>query len=146
MTSFTSVVNPNASEQEFRIEISYIGLPDPITTKYEIDNEKLIVYKELYSNSVDKFEKHDVLEIKNFDRQKIVKFLNRTDWASLPKTMDNTVIDGYHYKVNLEVQGQKYEYKISNSYHATYDSLFSITTCLLPKKRMRKHYNLPYSD
>ena len=54
-TGFTTADRQENADQSFKIEISYIGLPHPVTTKYSIDNNKLTVYQTHYDSQKDSF-------------------------------------------------------------------------------------------
>jgi hypothetical protein len=145
-TGFTTADRQENADQSFKIEISYIGLPHPVTTKYSIDNNKLTVYQTHYDSQKDSFVDFNKTSFKKFDKTKLVSFLNRTDWKSIPEKLVTPTIDGYHYTVNIVMDKTSYSFDIDNTYHPTFDSLFTICTKLIPTKKGQKTYYLPYSD
>ena len=145
-TSFTTVDKQENSDQSFKIDISYIGLPDDVTTKYSIDNNRLTVYQIHYDSKKDSFVDFNKTSFEKFDKTKLVSFLNRTDWKSIPEKLVTPTIDGYHYTVSIIIEKTSYSFDIDNTYHPTFDSLFTICNELVPTNKGHQKYYLPYSD
>ncbi len=145
-TGFTSIDRQESADQSFKIDISYIGLIHPVTTKYSIDNNRLTVYQTIYDSKKDSFVDFNKTSFKKFDNAKLVSFLRRTDWKSIPGKLVTPTIDGYHYTVNIVMEKTSYSFDIDNTYHPTFDSLFTICNNLIPTKKEQKKYYLPYSD
>lgn len=146
MTSFTLIDNSKPTYPKFKIKISYIGLPHSVTTNYDIDSERLKVYKTLYDSKRDSFVDREKQTYQKFDREKLVKFLQRTNWTEIPKKLVTPTIDGFNYSVQIETENENFTFDIDNTYHSTFDSLFTICNDLIPTKRGKKKYYLPYSD
>ncbi len=146
MTGFTTAYRQESADQSFKIDISYIGLPHPVTTKYSIDNNRLKVYQTHYDSKKDSFVDFNKTSFKKFDKAKLFSFLNRTDWKSIPEKLVTPTIDGYHYTVSIAMEKTSFSFDIDNTYHPTFDSLFTICNNLIPTKKGRKKYYLPYSD
>jgi hypothetical protein len=145
-TSFTTVDRKKNTDQSFKIDISYIGLPNPVTTKYSIDNNILTVCQTHYDSKKDSFVDFNKVSFKKFDKAKLVSFLNRTDWKSIPEKLVTPIIDGDYYTVSIVIEKTSYSFDIDNTYHTTFDSLFTICNELIPTKKGQKKYYLPYSD
>ena len=145
-TGFTTADRQESADQSFKIDISYIGLPHPVTTKYSIDNNTLTVYQTHYDSKKDSFVDFNKKSIKKFDKAKLVSFLNRIDWKSIPEKLVTPTIDGYHYTVSIVMEKTSYSFDIDNTYHPTFDSLFTICNNLIPTKKGQRKYYLPYSD
>lgn len=143
---FTTVDRQESAGQSFKIDISYIGLPHPVTTKYSIDNNRLTVYQTRYDSKKESFVAFNKTSFKKFDKAKLFSFLNRTDWKSIPEKLVTPTIDGYHYTVSLVIEMTSYSFDIDNTYNATFDSLFTICNNLIPTKKGQKKYSLLYSD
>ncbi|MES2396733.1 MAG: hypothetical protein V4549_12050, partial [Bacteroidota bacterium] len=101
LTGFTPVDRQDNIDQNFKIEISYIGLPYPVTTKYSIDNNRLLVYQTHYDSNKGRFVDFNKTSFKKFDRAKVFTFLKKNDWKIIPKKLVKPTIDGYHYTVLL---------------------------------------------
>lgn len=145
-TGFTTADRQEMAEQNFKIEISYAGLPSFTTTKYFIDNNILMVYLTRYNITKDSFIDFNKLSFQNFDKEKLISFLNRTNWASIPEKLVTPTIDGYQYSISIELDESSYSFYIDNTYHPTFDSLFTICNNIIPNKKVRKKYYLPYSN
>jgi hypothetical protein len=145
LTSFTTDDRPKQTEQNFKIEISYIGLPGTERTNYYVDSNKIIVYFSRYDWSTKSHLEYDKLEITKFDRVKILTFLKQTDWASIPTNLVTETIDGYYYSVELEIGDKKFKFNIDNTYHQTFKNLFTLCNEFIPTKKDRQKYSLPYS-
>ncbi len=145
-TGFTTADRQERADQSFKIDISYIGLPHPVTTKYSIYNNSLRVYQTHYDSKKDSFVDFNKTSFKKFDKAKLLSFLNRTDWKSIPEKLVTPTIDGYHYTVSIVMEKASYSFDINNTYHPTFDSLFTICNNLIPTKKGQKKYFLPYSD
>ncbi len=146
LTGFTTTYRQEIDDQSFKIDISYIGLPHPVTTKYSIDNDRLTVCQTHYDSKKDSFVDFNKTSFKKFDKAKVLSFINRTDWKSIPEKLVTPTIDGYHYTVNIVMEKTSYSFDIDNTYHPTFDSLFTICNNLIPTKKGQKKYYLPYSD
>jgi hypothetical protein len=146
LTGFTLVDKQESNEQSFKVDISYIGLPNPVTTKYSIDNNRLLVFQTHYDSNKDSFVDFNKTSFKKFDKEKLVSFLKKTDWKSIPEKLVTPTIDGYHYTVSIVMENASYSFDIDNTYHPTFDSLFTICNKLIPTKKGQKKYYLPYSD
>lgn len=145
-TGFISFDRQESADQNFKIDISYIGLPHPVTTKYSIDNNRLTVYQTRYDSKKDSFVEFNKASYEKFDRTKLVSFLKGANWKSIPEKLETPTIDGYHYAVNIVVEKSSYSFNIDNTYHPTFDSLFTICNKLIPTKRGQRKYYLPYSE
>lgn len=146
LTGFISFDNNETTEPEFKIKISYIGLPHPVRTNYDIDNKRLTVYKTSYDNKNESFIDKEKRTFRKFDSEELIKFLQRTNWTEIPEKLETPTIDGFHYFVQIELENGNYTFDIDNTYHITFDSLFTICNDLVPTKKVKEQYYLPYSD
>jgi hypothetical protein len=142
----TSFDGQEDSDQSFKVTISYIGLPNPMRTKYFIDDNKLEVCQTLYDSEKDSIVDIDKLSFRKYDKTKLLSFLKRNDWKNVPSKLITPTIDGFQYTVSIVIEKTSYSFDIDNTYHPIFDSLFTICSNLIPTKKGRKKYNLYYYD
>jgi hypothetical protein len=139
LTGFTVDNNP-----KFRVDILFNYLPDPTHINYRIDNKTLLVCNSQYDNKKNGLVDFNKSSYNKFDRHGIIKFLQKTDWESIPKKLVTPTIDGYQCIIKLEIENEKYDFTIDNTYHETIDSLFTICNKLIPDKQKQKEYYITY--
>lgn len=144
MTLFAFNSKTEKSEN-FRVEISYIGLPGTVRTNYNIDNEKVIAFYSRYDFSNATHIPFDKLTITKYDNGKIYNFIKTTDWSLIPRKLVTPTIDGYRFDVTVQINKDTFNFEIDNTYHSTFDSLFTIAQDLIPdSKKKKRKYALPY--
>ena len=128
----------------FEVQISYIGLPNPITTNYLVKDNQIKVFEEFYNPNYDSTSFRNVHVYSDTDQSVLTDFLKRVDWDTIPKELITPTIDGYQFNVDIKLEGKKYHFNIDNSYHPTFDSLLTICNQMIPKKKVRNEYKLYY--
>jgi len=132
-------------ENKCKVDISYTGLPSPITINYEITNSKIKVFEEFYNPDSHSIEYLNESVFKDINNSKLIEFLGRTKWDTIPSELITPTIDGYLLNVEIMHEDKNYQFNIDNTYHPTFDTLFTICNKLIPKKKVRRDYIIDYS-
>lgn len=126
------------------IKLSYFFMGDDFENIFQINNNKVFVFRKYWNLSIDSTEQIGCIGLRNDENIKINNCINNI--INLNDDYSNKqVLDGIEWKIHINYNGKEKSIEIFNSCVPQVDSLFVIINSILEKKTRKIPLTCEYS-
>jgi len=127
------------------INISYCFMLDDFENIFQINNNKVFVFRKNTNLKINSIDTIDCLKLSKNENAKIIYSINNVINLN-DKYINNQVLDGIEWKIDINYDGKEKTIEIFNSCVPQVDSLFIIVNSILEKKIKKIPLTCEYSN